>query len=166
MGTKAKTWLLSIGAGMSIFGSVQCLSGFYHKGIAKHEASVVGKIVGVHQGKSTSYEYVFRADGLNIDDSDDECRTGLTARGCQPGAPVRVYYDSTHLSRSLLNEYGAQSREEFGMARWLIPAGLILLIVLYLANRFGDGEEDEDESDHEIVEQGPEILHVVPDSKT
>jgi hypothetical protein len=62
----------------------------------------------------------------------------------------------------LLNEFGAESREDFGVGKWMTPIGLILLLWFYLANRFASSTDPEDQLDDSPPSSDTEILHVVP----
>jgi hypothetical protein len=154
--------LLAIGSSSAIFGIIQLLWGWHYAGIVTHEATAVGKIIHIYNGKHTSYEYTFPLGNLTVRDSDGQCLTALTRGGCEIGTPVLVYYDRLNPGTTLLNEFGAESRSDLQCGAWMTPIGLILLLWFYLVNRFGSDTDSEEQQDDTATTEKSDILHIVP----
>jgi hypothetical protein len=155
--------LLVIGSSLAIFGSIQLLLGWHYAGIVTREATAVGTIRHISHGKHTSYEYTFSVGSLDIRDTDSQCETALTRGACEVGTPVLVYYDRMNpISTTLLNDFGAESRRDVGLGKWMTPIGLILLIWFYLVYRSGRSPDSEGQSDDSPPHEDSDVLHVVP----
>src|SRR5580765_5209098 len=111
---------------MIVVGCVLLYFGWIYADAAKREATTVGTIIHVVHGKGSRYEYVFKINGVNIKDDSGTCHTALTPSGCKEGALVLVHYDREHLSESMLEGFGAASRERLFMGAWMIFCGLLL----------------------------------------
>ena len=58
--------LLIMGSASAIVGIIQLLWGWYYAGIVSHQATAVGKIVHIYNGKHTRYEYTFPLGNLVV----------------------------------------------------------------------------------------------------
>ena len=158
--------LLVFGAATAIYGTVQLIGGWYYGDIAKREATAIGVIHHVDNGpRHTLYSYSFQLGSQTIHAMDEVCETALATGPCDVGTPVLVYYDRSDPGSSQLKEYGAESRREFGLARWMIPVGLTLLLLFYLLLRAGQNADSDDKLDDEPDEQDSDILHIVPEDR-
>jgi uncharacterized protein DUF3592 len=152
-----------------VFGCYQLIRGSIYASVAKRENSTVGRITYVHKGKGTTYKYSFDVNGVHVGDDADNCKTPLTAQGCQVGGLVKVYYDTNDVTTTLLEEFGAAAHEELMLGTWVLAGGLLLLGVNLVLNRWwiDSGDSDDGDSDSGKEESGRLIsdvddLHVVP----
>jgi hypothetical protein len=93
---------------------------------AKHEATAVGVITYVTEGRSRSYDYEFQIDGVRLIQDSDTCKTALTPQGCKVGSSVLVYYAHLPVLIARLQEFGAASRETFVWGSFFVFIGLLL----------------------------------------
>jgi hypothetical protein len=155
---------LTFGSALLLYGLVQLLWGWYYADIAKREGTTEGIIRRVYSGtRSTTYEYTFQLDGIVIRDDDNQCETALDRGACKVGTRVLVYYDESNPARTLLNEYGAESRRDLHLGIWMTPTGLILLLWFYIELRTWRRSHLEEGSDDTPDESDSGIIHVVPD---
>jgi hypothetical protein len=151
-----------------LFGCYQLIRGSIYASAAKREDFTIGRITYVHTGKSTTYRYLFEVNGVLIRDEADACKTPLTARGCQAGGQVKVYYDKGDLSTTLLEEFGAAAHGELMLGTWCVSGALLLMGVNLALNKWrADASDSEDESDSSQDKSEQRIgdvddLHIVP----
>jgi hypothetical protein len=154
--------LLIMGSASAIVGIIQLLWGWYYAGIVSHQATAVGKIVHIYNGKHTRYEYTFPLGNLVVRDSDGQCKTALSRGECEIGTPVLVYYDRLNPGTTLLNEFGAESHSDLQFGAWMTPIGMVLILWFYLVYHLGSDTGSEDQSDDPTINKESDILHIVP----
>lgn len=145
-----------------IIGCAFLFFGFTYRDAAKREASTVGQITSVHCGRGCTYSYVFIVDGIKILDDSQTCHTPLTPQGCVRGALVRVYYDRTHLSENMLEEFGAASRENLVPGVGLVLFGIFLIALYFMIKRAEGSSSDSPDPDRDLDNSRPDVIHVVP----
>jgi hypothetical protein len=145
-----------------VVGCVLLFWGWTDADAAKREATAAGTISNVSCGRGCTYEYIFRVNGVRIEDDSDTCHTALTTEGCNVGAPVLVYYDPEHLSNSKLEEFGVLSRERYFMGIWMVSCGLFLIGLYFILQKFGKNSDDEEEPCEGDGDDKSDVLHVVP----
>lgn len=151
----------------TIYGSVQILWGLYYADISKRESTAVGTIHYVGEGmRRTRYEYSFRLGSKLFEDEDEVCETAPARGECKVGTAVLVYYDSSNPAKNMLQEYGAESRRNLHTARWMIPIGICLLLLMYFRARIEGNTGPDDESDELSNGDEFDVPHVVPGEKT
>jgi hypothetical protein len=153
---------LILAAILLIVGCVQLSNGWDYADSAKRELSTVGKLTYVTKGKSSTYEYSFEINGFKTGSISGTCKTALTLQGCEVGASVLVYYDPTHRSSPMLQEFGAASREKLFMGAWMAGCGLLLIGVYFVLKRTGEDEKKPDEPNDSELNREPDVLHIVP----
>ncbi len=121
------TLTLALGIVFIPVGCVQLFLSWQYWDSSKREVGAVGEIIRVYHGKSSSYLYMFTVDGIRYQDDGDTCLTPISQQGCKEGAPVLVYYDREHLSRSRLQEFRTASREKLFFGEWATGIGLLML---------------------------------------
>jgi hypothetical protein len=128
---------------------------------AKREKTTVGIIDGISR---SGYDFEFELDGVKIYDASTSCEAALTPRGCEVGAPVRVYYDPNPTHRANLRELGAVGNDEFFTGVGFVFVGLMLIVMHFLTLRaLGPDDPDEsDDVDDDPPDQHPDGIHVVP----
>jgi hypothetical protein len=130
---------------------------------AGREKTTVGVIDGVSR---SGYYFEFELDGVKIYAASSSCETALTPRGCEVGAPVRVYYDPNPTHRAKLKELGAVGGAEFVTGVDFVFVGMMLIVLHFLTLRVlgpdESDESDEDDIDVDRPDEGPETIHVVP----
>jgi len=145
-----------------LVGCVLLFFGWTYGDAAKREARTVGTITRVDCGRSCTYVYIFKANDVRIQGDSSTCHTALTHEGCKVGAPVLVYYDPQHLSETMLEEFGAASRERYFIGTWMVASGLALIGVYFILKKGVKDPEKPDEPDESGRNGEPDVLHVVP----
>jgi hypothetical protein len=130
-----------------LLGCVQLFFGWRYANSARREVTTIGTILYVIGGRSTTYEYVFEIDGARIQDDSGTCHTALTPRGCKVGAPVLVYYDHDPALVTMLQDFGAASREKYFMGFWMACCGLLLIGLYFTLKRTKRDDEGSEEPD-------------------
>jgi hypothetical protein len=105
---------------------------------------------------------MFTVDGIRYQDDGDTCLTPISQQGCKEGAPVLVYYDREHLSRSRLQEFRTASREKLFFGEWATGIGLLMLGLHFWIKRNGSNSEDSEGPDTDEPGEESEVLHVTP----
>ncbi|HKF47474.1 MAG TPA: DUF3592 domain-containing protein [Terracidiphilus sp.] len=145
-------------------GCFQLLKGNYYKDVSQREATTVGTLFRVHHGKGSTYEYQFQINGVSIRDDSDTCKTALTSAGCVKGAQVLVYYDRNDLTETLLQEFGAASREKIFFGGFMAVCGLLLIGLHFIFKKALKSPDESEEVDEDAAVNEPEVIHVVPTS--
>ena len=151
---------LTWGIVLVLLGCFQLFFAWQFSDEVKRENGTVGKITHTYHGKRTSYTYVFTVDGVRYQDDSDTCVTPLSEEGCQEGAPVLVYYDREHLSRSRMQEFRAASREKLSLGEWATGIGLMLLGLHFWIKKNRRDSENSEKADANQLDKGPEVLHI------
>jgi hypothetical protein len=125
-----------------VIGGVLLFFGWTYADAAKREATTVGTISGVINGKGSTYQYSFKVNGVTIHDDTGTCRTDFTPQGCQQGAQVLVHYDRDHISRSMLEDFGAASRQRLFIGGWMVCCGGLLIGLYFVFNRKESGPKE------------------------
>lgn len=144
-------------------GGFQLVKGLYYREVSRREAATVGILLYVYHGKSSTYDYRYEVNGVAIRDESGSCKTALSPAGCVVGAPVRVYYDRDQVTETLLQEFGAASREKISFGCFMLGGGFLLLVLYPIAKKFLSGPDESPDIDVDTPAVGPEIIHVVPD---
>jgi hypothetical protein len=97
-----------------------------------------------------------------IRDDDRQCKTALTRGVCNVGTHVLVYYDRSNLARTVLNEYGAESRSDIHLGAWMTPTGIGLLLFFFVNLHVWRRRHPEDNADDPPIEREFDPLHIVP----
>jgi hypothetical protein len=100
---------LLLAAILIVFGSVQLFFGWSYGEAAKSEATAIGVITYMSDGRDSYYNYAFEINGVKLQQDCGTCRTALSPLGCKVGAPVLVYYAHTPVLETRLQEFGAVS---------------------------------------------------------
>ncbi len=129
--TRILVWGTILGFFGTVFGSVQCISGHNFAVAARHEATVVGRVVGILTGSKggSSYQYVFTVNGVRFDDYSRVCRTPLAPGACEHKGPVLVYYSFEPIHNSRLEDFSAASAHSYRIGQPLLAIGLPLLVL-------------------------------------
>ena len=146
-----------------IAGSVQLSNSLDYADSAKREVSAVGKLTYVSGGRSSTYEYSFVINGFETGSESGSCRTALSSQGCTVGAPVLVYYDPSHRSSPMLQEFGAASRERGFFGALMVMVDLVLVVLYFIAKRALASPDGASDIDYDKPVVGSEIIHVVPE---
>ena len=145
-----------------VIGGIQLLMGWTYMGVSKHEASTVGRLVGVRHGRGTAYEYVFRVNDLLIRDDSGTCKTALTPEGCIKGATVLVYYDRENVAETLLQEFGAAGRGKIIFGTCMASIGLLLIGLHFVFKKALASPDESEELGVDKPGDLPEVIHIVP----
>jgi hypothetical protein len=143
--------------------SYQLFWGLVYADAAKREASTVGTITSVTCGRGCTYNYVFVARGIKSLDYSSICKTPLSARGCEEGGAVQVYYDPRDTSTSALEDLGAAGREKLLFGSLMALSGLLLIGLYFIPYRRRTSEEESQGPDRSECDDKPDVLHIVPD---
>jgi hypothetical protein len=159
----------------SSFGVYYCIEGYTYSVAAQHEATSVGRVVGIYTGRGGfSYHYEFSVNGVKMDDQSKVCATPLEPGACDNNGPVLVYYSYQPYSNSILEDFAVASKDAY---RWGKPALAISLTLLVLSStgmvirgrkKKGDRDSDsdsdsEDEKGRSKSDDVPDGIHIVPD---
>ncbi|MGD0912450.1 MAG: DUF3592 domain-containing protein [Terracidiphilus sp.] len=116
-----------------------------------------------HQSKrGPTYEYVFEVNGVRVSGGGTTCQTPTTAKGCNEGGLVRVYYDPNDPSETLLQEFGDAGRGQLIAGTLMAGAGLVFIGMNFLVRIT---EKDSDEADASVDRTPDEksgVIHIVP----
>ena len=119
---------LLAGIGGVIFGSMRCVQGHTYAVAAQHEATTVGRVVGMLTGKGGgAYHFVFSLNGVERDDSSKICATPLAPGACDHKGPVLVYYSFQPFPNSLLEDFADASRRAYRAGELGLGIGFPLL---------------------------------------
>jgi len=159
-----RTWsALLLALALIGMGSFEFEKGAHYRQVAKREASTTGTLLDVDvNDESSNYQFRFQVHGAWLRRDTHDCTTPLTTAGCVVGAPVLVYYDPNHVTDALLEEFGTAGWGRMAFGACIAVFGLLLLIVHFIAKRALAGPDETSGSDHNIMGDGPEIIHVVP----
>ncbi len=128
--------------------SLGCMQFFFSRryaDAAKREATAVGAVYAITGSKGSTYNYVFKIDGVQLQGQSASCHTPLTSQTCYVGAKVLVYYVRTPALETRLQEFGDASREMLFTCVCLNAGGLLLIVTYFMLNRKGgDSDESED----------------------
>lgn len=148
-----------LGIILILVGGFQLLSGLSYADVARREATTVGTISRVDCGRTCTFVYVFKINGVGIQDDTNTCRTSLSPQRCRVGAPVLVYYDPENVSQTLLQDFRAASRGRIFFGIWMVSCGLLLMgLRLILDKR----EKNSSEIEQRENPGEDEVLHVAP----
>jgi hypothetical protein len=114
---------------------------------AKHEATAVGVIIYITEGKGRSYNYEFQIDGVRLIQDSDTCQMALTPQGCKVGSSVLVYYAHLPVLIARLQEFGAASRETFVLGSFFVFIGLLLFGLICVMSLEGKNPGKPEEAD-------------------
>jgi hypothetical protein len=154
---------LLLAAILLLVGSVQLFQGWSYADAAKGEATAIGAITYITGGRGGStYDYKFEIEGVKLEQDSGTCQTPLTPQGCKVGAPVLVYYAHTPVLETRRQEFGAASREKYFMGGWMVFCGLLLIGLHFLFRRALASPDEAEDTDDDKLDDGPEIVHVVP----
>jgi hypothetical protein len=145
-----------------LFGCAQFFISWRCAGASRPEATTVGVIYNVIGGKGSTYEYVFKIDGVQLRDESGSCHTALTLQGCKVGAPVLVYYVHQPGLETRLQEFGDASREKLFTGIWLVSFGLLLIGMYFFLQRTAENSGESEDPDESARSEEPEVLHIVP----
>lgn len=123
-------YCLLAGIGGAIFGGIRCVEGHTYAVAAQHEATAVGRVIGIlrgGRGSGPSYHYVFSLNGVERDDSSKVCATPLAPGACDNKGPVLVYYSFQPFPNSLLEDFAAASHNAYRTGKLALGIGLPLL---------------------------------------
>jgi hypothetical protein len=154
--------MLIYGIGLAVVGSVIVLIGLTYRDAANHEATTTGMIVRVNHGKSTTYHYEFRVNGIKMSDSSGACKTPLTPDGCKKGGQVVVYYTFEPTTNSMLKDFADAAHEKLQWGTGLTAVGLLLIAGSWLMRRSGGSSGSDEEGDGRSQEDASEVLSIAP----
>lgn len=120
--------------------SLGCMQFFFSRryaDVAKREATATGMVYAITGSKGSTYNYVFKIDGIQLQGESSSCHTALTSLGCSVGARVLVYYAHTPALETRLQEFGDASREMLFTCICLNVGGLLLIAMHFVLNEKG-----------------------------
>lgn len=118
------------GIGGAIYGGIQCVQGHTYSVAAKHEATIVGRVVGISGGRGgPNYNYVFSLNGVERNDYSNVCATALAAGACDNRGPVLVYYSFEPFPNSRLEDFAVASHNDFRIGIPVLVMGSLLLVL-------------------------------------
>jgi hypothetical protein len=129
---------------------------------AKREATAIGTVNAISGSKGSTYHYVFKIDGVQLQGQSGSCHTPLTSQTCDVGAKVLVYYIRTPALETRLQEFGDASREMLFTCVCLNLGGLLLIVMHFILNRKGGDSDESEDTDKSGPSEEPEELHIVP----
>lgn len=145
--------------------SLGCMQFFFSRRCAdssRREATAVGTVFAITGSKGSTYNYVFKIDGVEHQDEDDLCRTALTSQGCDVGAKVLVYYVRTPALETRLQDFVDASREMLFTSACLTISGLVLVVVHFVLKKTESDSDESEDTDESGPSEDPEDLHIVP----
>jgi hypothetical protein len=150
-------------------GGYLCVKGHTYAVAAQHEATTVGRVVGIYKGRSPAYHYVFSVNGVKMDDSSEICATPLVPGACDQNGAVTVYYSYQPYSNSRLEDFAVASIEAYRIGKPMLGIGLPLFILAFAAivnqahkeirERDQDPDAKKGRSKSDVV---PDSIHIVP----
>lgn len=164
MANPVSAWprLLALGIILTVVGCVVILIGLTYRDEAKHEATTTGVIVRVVHGKSTTYDYVFRVNGIKMNDSGGTCKTPLTSIGCKEGGQVLVYYAYEPTTNSMLEDFADAAREKLQLGTGLSAVGLLMVGASLFMRKTEGGSDSSGEDNDSSNQDESEVLSIAP----
>jgi hypothetical protein len=153
----------------TIAGGYQCAKGYNYRVAAEHEATAVGRIVGLYQGKGgIAYHYVFSVNGVKMDDYSEVCETPQTRGACMNDGFVLVYYSYEPFANSRLEDFSLASKYALKLGGLLLTFALpvfalssVTVRVLMRRNK-GDDDSEPGEREGDTPSDVPDDLHIAP----
>lgn len=145
-------------------GGYQCVEGYNYSVAAQHEATTVGRIVKVENGKGgPAWRYEFSVNGVKVDDYSEVCATPLAPDACFSNGPVLVYYSYRPYSNSRLEDFAVASSHANRFGRPTLAIGLLLLALstacITIMTRKDKREGDWPLTDATIRSVGTVVVH-------
>lgn len=167
------TRVLAICLFLGFFGAARggylCVKGHNYAVAAQHEATTVGRVVGIYKGRSPAYHYVFSVNGVKMDDSSEICATPLVPGACDNHGPVTVYYSYQPYSNSRLEDFSVASIDAYRIGRPMLGIGLPLFIlgfagiVIQVRKEMRERDRDPDaKKGRSRSDNVPDAVHIVP----
>lgn len=142
-------------------GGTQFLFSLRNADLSKREATAVGTVFAITGSKGSTYNYVFKIDGIQHQDEDDLCRTALTSQTCDVGAKVLVYYVRTPALETRLQDYVDAAREMLFTSVLLTFSGLALIVVHFVLKKTESDSDESEDADESAHAEETEDLHIV-----
>ena len=128
---------------------------------AKREATAIGTSRYQRFGKGSTYNYVFKIDGVQLQGQSSSCHTPLASQTCYVGAKVLVYYVRTPALETRLQEFG-DAGPMLLTCVCLNVGGLLLIVMYFMLNRKGSDSGESEDADESGPSEEPGELHIVP----
>ncbi len=154
--------LLVPGIMLTLVGCVMMIIGLTYRDEARHEATTTGVIVRVIHGKSTTYDYVFRVNGIKMNDSGGACKTPLTSDGCREGGQVLVYYAYEPTTNSMLEDFADAAREKLQLGAVLSTVGLLMIGASLFMRKIEGGSDSSEEDNDSSNQDDSEVISIAP----
>jgi hypothetical protein len=147
--TRILIWCTVLGFFATVFGAWHCIKGHNYAVAAQHEATTVGRVVGMYYGKgSSAYHYEFSVNAVRMDDYSEICATPLAPGACDHHGPVLVYYSYQPFQNSLLEDFAVASARPYRFGKPALAIGLPLFVLsiaaLVVLSRKGRSEAEPD----------------------
>jgi hypothetical protein len=150
-------------------GGYLCVKGHTYAMAAQHEATAVGRVVGIYTGRSPAYHYVFSVNGVKMDDSSEVCQTPLAPGACSKNGPVLVYYSYQPYSNSRLEDFAVASIDAYRFGKPALGIGLPLFILAFTAIVIQVRKETRERDQDSDAKKGrsksddvPDAIHIAP----
>jgi len=152
------------------FGVWYCIKGYNYAVAAQHEATAVGRVVGIYHGRhGIAYHYEFSVNGVKMDDQSEVCQTPLVPGACRNNGPVLVYYSYDPYSNSRLEDFAVASKEAYRPGKPVLAISLAVItlssagMVIRRRKKKDDDDSDaEDERGRSKSDNVPDALHITP----
>jgi hypothetical protein len=154
------------------FGGYHCIAAHTYAVAAEHEATAVGRVVGISSRRSggTDWDYVFSVNGVQMDDYSEVCATPLAPGACSNEGPVLVYYSSQPYSNSRLEDFAVAAGKAYrtgGIALAIsLPCAVLScagMVKLGRKNKKGDDSDRRGEEGRNKRDDAPDGIHIAPD---
>ncbi len=144
--------------------SLGCMQFFFSRrnaDLSKREATVVGMVYAITGSKGSTYNYVFKIDGVQHQDESGSCRTALTWQGCNVGGKVLVYYVHTPALETRLQDFVDAAREMLFTSVCLTISGLVLIVVHFVLKKTENDSDESEDTGESARSDETEGLHIV-----
>ncbi|MFZ1939187.1 MAG: hypothetical protein WBA18_20795 [Terracidiphilus sp.] len=161
-------YCLLAGIAGTFVGAYQLVKGHIYSVAAQHEATTIGRVVGMYYGKGGSaYHYVFTVNGVQFDDASKNCTTPLAPRACDNKGPVLVYYAYQPFSNSLLEDFSVAGDRAHRFGKFALAISLPILVlagatIVILVRKDKRREDYDPNADRNTPDDVPDDLHIAP----
>ena len=161
-------YCLLAGIAGTFVGAYQLVKGHIYSVAAQHEATTIGRVVGMYYGKGGSaYHYVFTVNGVQFDDASKNCTTPLAPRACDNKGPVLVYYAYQPFSNSAARRFLRCRDRAHRFGKFALAISLPILVRSRRDHRHSSAQRQapgryDPNADRNTPDDVPDDLHIAP----
>lgn len=165
---KILAYLLVGGLFGTVYGGYNCIEGNTYSVAAQHEATTVGRVIGISHGKGgVAYNYVFSVNGVKVNDYSNICATPLAPDACNHKGPVLVYYSYQPFSNSRLEDFAVSSAKDYRSGKLALAIALPIFLLscagmVVLARKDKQTDDADPIDERNLDSDVPDAIHIAP----